>query len=64
MANRKLQVIKAIENEDKLAKDFECVFIESPFTAEEIERSIEAEKRLGIDKLPCVFLSDANSQPY
>ncbi len=62
MTNRKLLVVKAIENE--LAKAYECVFIETAFTSEEIERSIEAEKRLGIDKLPCAFLSSVNSKPH
>lgn len=46
------------ENEAKQAAAFEHVFIETAFTAQEIQDSIAAEKRLGIDKLPCAFLSD------
>lgn len=44
-------------NDAVWAVDMRGVFIETAFTAEQIERSIEIEKRLGLDKLPCAFLS-------
>lgn len=61
MEQKELIVVEGRNDEAELAAAFENVFIETAFSAEEIERSIEAEKRLGIDKLPCVFLSDINS---
>ena len=61
MRHKKLIIVESKEDEVKQAAAFEGVFIETAFSAKEIERSIEAEKRLGIDKLPCAFLSDINS---
>lgn len=61
MEQKRLIVVASKEDEAKQAAAFENVFIETAFSAKEIEESIEAEKRLGIDKMPCAFLSDANS---
>ncbi len=61
MEQKELIVVEGRNDEAKQAAAFANVYIETAFSAEEIERSIEAEKRLGIDKLPCVFLSDINS---
>lgn len=61
MEQKQLIVVVGKNDEAKQAAAFESVFIETAFSAKEIEESIEAEKCLGIDKMPCAFLSDVNS---
>lgn len=37
---------------------FDGAFVETAFTAEEVERAIAEENRLGIQDAPCAFLND------
>lgn len=61
MEQKQLIVVVGKNDEAKQAAAFESVFIETAFSPKEIEESIEASKRFGIDKMACSFLSDANS---
>lgn len=61
MEQKQLIVVVGKNDKAKQAAAFESVFIETAFSTKEIEESIEAGKRFGIDKMACAFLSDANS---
>lgn len=41
----------------EFSNPFEGAFAETAFSEEEIDRTIHAEKRIGLDKLLCAFLS-------
>lgn len=49
--------LSAVENQDGIF-EMTGTFIETAFTSDEIERTIEAEKRQGIRRGSCAFLGD------